>query len=207
MIELNQIDDNIIATKEIARNPEELVETICVNKHQLLRYLTCEIGNNQIDLQNPMVERYCNGEMWTYIHKNTLSLQAAFEYFSKITQNDWAKFIDFVINHPSLNADCEDFYSFAVQFGSMSVGQSNILNGDLSEMLPKNIKLEQFTDFCAVMNAWSDFCCNDANMDMWAVAISEYLMNNSGTDLSNFYTQVAWNIRCYVCKQKLKLKC
>ena len=74
MIELNQSDDNIIATKEIARNPEELVETICVNKHQLLRYLTCEIGNNQIDLQNPMVERYWNGEMWTYIHENTLSL-------------------------------------------------------------------------------------------------------------------------------------
>ena len=86
-----------------------------------------------------------------------------------------------MVKHPSLNANCEDFYSFAIKFGSLSVKKSNILNGDLSEMLPKNIKLEQFTDLCAVMNAWNDFCSNDASMDKWAVAISEYLMNNSGT--------------------------
>ena len=205
-------DDGYVQTNELfVNNPGNefnlLKENSYVNKRtMLIEYLNTEIESDQRDLNNPMVERYCNGEMWTYIYDKVKRFQTALKHYESISSSEWKKCVAFAQDHPGLSSNIDDFYSFAVNFGSLSVGQSSVLNGAFDTMIPQNIKVEEFSQFCIIVNEWNAFCCYDGNNDMLSAVLSEYLMGDHDNNLSKLYDYVAWNIKCQECDQSLKLK-
>ena len=204
-------EDDYVPTKEsfvAAPSCIESKQTLAnsYDKHQLIEYISSEIESNQNDLDNPMVQHYCNGEMWTFIYNKVKRFQVALEYYTTISQNDWDKCVAFANDRPGLSADVDDFYSFAVSIASLSVGQTSILNGFHDMILPQSITLDDFSQFCTILNEWNDFCCSDVNIDMLDVVLSEYAMDYKDNDLTKVYAYVAWNIKCQDCNQSLNLK-
>ena len=87
-------EDDYVPTKESfvaapSCNESKLTLANSYDKHQLIEYLNSEIKSNQNDLDNPMVQRYCNGEMCTVIYNKVKRFQVALEHFTTISKCGW----------------------------------------------------------------------------------------------------------------------